>query len=181
MHPVQVPHPRPSRYEAPVDVAGALDLLALHGERARPIAGGTDLFLEIERGGRAPFDVLVDTTRIADFNSITAVGDRIVLGGGVTHNDVIASPLAVDRLLPLAQACLEIGAPALRNRATVAGNVVTASPANDTISALLALDATVTLTSNAGARELALDDFITGFRTTDRRPDELVTAISPAG
>jgi xanthine dehydrogenase iron-sulfur cluster and FAD-binding subunit A len=179
MHPVQVPHPRPSRYEAPVDLAGALDLLARHGERARPIAGGTDLFLEIERGGREPFDVLVDTTRIAGFNSITAAGDRIVLAGGVTHNDVIASPLAVDRLLPLAQACLEIGAPALRNRATVAGNVVTASPANDTISALLALDAVVTLASNAGARELALDDFITGFRTTDRRPDELVTAIAP--
>jgi xanthine dehydrogenase iron-sulfur cluster and FAD-binding subunit A len=179
MHPVQVRHRRPSRYEAPVDVDHALELLARYGDRARPIAGGTDLLLEIERGGREPFDVLVDTSRIAGFRQVTDDGERVVLGGGVTHNDVIASALAVDRLRPLAQACLEIGAPALRNRATVAGNVVTGSPANDTISALLALDATVTLTSVDGSRVVALDEFITGFREVGRRPDELVTAISP--
>jgi xanthine dehydrogenase iron-sulfur cluster and FAD-binding subunit A len=123
--------------------------------------------------------VLVDTTRIAGFGEVGVDGNRIRLGGGVTHNDVVTTPLIVKAALPLAQACLEIGAPALRNRATVAGNLVTASPANDTLSALFALDATVTLRSPSGTRELPVTEFVTGFRETQRRPDELVVAISP--
>jgi xanthine dehydrogenase iron-sulfur cluster and FAD-binding subunit A len=179
MHHVQVPFPQPARYVAPVELDDALAVLAEHGELARPIAGGTDLLLEIERGGRPPFEVLVDTTRIAGFGEIRVDDERIHLGGGVTHNDVVTTPSIVEAALPLAQACLEIGSPSLRNRATVAGNVVTASPANDTLSALLALDATVTLRSASGSRELPVAEFVTGFRETDRRPDELVVAVSP--
>lgn len=179
MHEVQVAHERPVRYEAPTSMDAALSILAEHGEGARPIAGGTDLLLEIERGVRSGIEVLVDTTRIADLCEIVPTGDRLALGGGVTHNDVVTSRLAVERLRPLAQACWEIGSPALRNRATVAGNVITASPANDTISALLALDATITLASAAGTRQVPIGEFITGFRQTARRADELVTTVSP--
>ncbi len=88
---------------------------------------------------------------------------------------------SVDRgkAFPLARACWEVGAPQIRNRATVAGNVITASPANDAITPLMALGATVTVESAArGSRTLPLGQFITGFRKVDLAPDELLTRIS---
>ncbi|MCP5029687.1 MAG: 2Fe-2S iron-sulfur cluster binding domain-containing protein [Actinomycetia bacterium] len=177
LHEVQRAGQRITRYEAPTSLAGALDLLAEHGSRARPVAGGTDLLVELDRGVRPGVDVLIDLGRIPGLDEITISDDTIELGSLVTHHQVVASDGCRIGATPLAQACREVGSAQLRNRATVAGNIVTASPANDTISALLALDASVELTSATGSRVLGLDEFITGFRTTALRPAELVTAI----
>ena len=177
LHEVQRSGQTITTHETPATIEEALALLQRYGPRARPIAGGTDLLIELDRGVRPGTDVLIDLGRIPGLNVIAADDFGIELGALVTHNQVVASELCRTTALPLTQACLEVGSPQLRNRATIAGNLMTASPANDTISALLALDATVTLTSTRGVRSLPIAKFLTGFRTTDLAPDELLTAI----
>ncbi|MDH3682815.1 MAG: FAD binding domain-containing protein [Acidimicrobiia bacterium] len=179
LHHVQRPPTRVPRYTAPTTLAAAFEILDAGGDRVRPIAGGSDLLVELDRGEHHDATTLLDLTRIEGLDAIThdPEAGTLRLGALVTHNQVVADPVCVDRALPLAQACLEVGSAQLRNRATVVGNVVTASPANDTISALLALGATVELTSSTGSRHVPIAEFITGFRRTQRRPDELVTAL----
>lgn len=165
-------------YHTPQTLHEALNLLAEYKTQARLVAGGTDLIVEIERGVRSP-RVVIDITHLSGLDQITLDGqNRIHLGPLVTHNQVVASHLCRERAFPLVKACWEVGAPQIRNRGTVAGNLVTASPANDTISPLRALEAAVTLQSLRGTRTLSLADFFRGVRKTALEPDEMVVDIS---
>jgi len=165
-------------YLRPTSLEEALLLLQREGNLARLIAGGTDVMVELQRGVK-PTSRLIDLTGLAaELDFIEDRGDRLVFGGLTTHNAVLASPLFRRDALPLVQACIEVGAPQIRTRATVAGNVVTSSPANDTIAALYALDAEIELLSVDGARTLPIEEFCTGFRTTALRPNELIRSIS---
>lgn len=167
------------RYFTPDSMQVALELLAQHCDHARIVAGATDLILELERGLRPEVKTLIDITRIPGLDRIE-IDERgwIHIGPLVTHNHVAGSSMVIDRAFALAQACWGVGAPQIRNRGTVAGNLITASPANDSIPPLMVFGAQVTLTSAHGERAVPLDEFFTGVRQTVMRKDELLTDIT---
>src|SRR6266566_1498193 len=142
-------------YLQPTTLEEALHLLHQHGARARIVAGGTDVMVELQRGIK-PTSTLIDITNLRSLKYVRVEDGIVRLGGLATHNDVLASRQCIEAALPLAQACIEIGAPQIRNRGTIAGNLVTASPANDTIAPLMALNAELALTSLSGERIVPL-------------------------
>ena len=166
------------RFVTATTVEQALSLLAEHGQEARIINGGTDLIVEIEHRMRSP-KVVIDVSRISGLDSIRLENGIFHLGAGVTYNQAVAHNELVEKAFPLASACWQVGSPQIRNRATIAGNLVTASPAGDAIPPLIAMGVRVTVQSQQrGRRDVALEQFVLGVRRTVLEPDELVTGVS---
>jgi len=177
LHPVQSHRLDLRRYIAPADLPEALALLEELGSGARLVAGGSDLLLELARGEHQDVNTLIDISRLPGLSLIEEEAGHLVIGAGVTHNQAASSLAVVSHALALAQACWEVASPQLRNRATIVGNVVTASPANDTISALRALGTEVEIVSSHGSRSVDLVDFHPGVRQTVLAPGEMVVAL----
>jgi carbon-monoxide dehydrogenase medium subunit len=178
MHEVQLRGARLRRHLTPSSVDEAVGLLASVGPSGRVIAGGTDLLLELDRRQRPDVDTLIDITAIPGLDQIRVDETGLHIGALTTHNQVVGSDAAWQRATPLAQACREVASPQLRNQATVVGNVVTASPANDTITPLRALGTSIDVISTDGERTIDLADFHTGVRRTTLRPGEIVTGLT---
>jgi CO/xanthine dehydrogenase FAD-binding subunit len=149
-------------------------VLALAAGPAQVLSGGTDFYPAL--GDRPVRGSVVDVSGLGELRGVTTEENWIRIGGLTTWSEVIRTPLprCFDALKAAAR---EVGSVQIQNRGTVAGNLCNASPAADGVPPLLALDAEVELVSKAGARRLLLAEFIVGNRKTQRRADELLTAV----
>lgn len=138
------------------------------------LSGGTDFYPAL--GDRVVHEPVMDISGLRELRGISSPDNYYRIGGLTTWSDVIRAPLprCFDALKSAAR---EVGSVQIQNRGTVAGNLCNASPAADGIPPLLALDAEVELASCQGTRRIPLAQFIVGNRKTQRRPDEILTAI----
>jgi CO/xanthine dehydrogenase FAD-binding subunit len=156
----------------------ALQIKSAHPE-AMPIAGGTDVMVEINLDRNRPA-ALIDLTRISELAEWGMEAGSLRIGAGVTYARVIDE---LGAFLPgLAMASRTVGSPQIRNRGTVGGNLGSASPAGDAHPPLLASNAVVELASVAGSRRLPANEFFTGPKQNAMKKDELIAAflVEPA-
>jgi|CXWL01.1.fsa_nt_gi CO/xanthine dehydrogenase FAD-binding subunit len=169
------------RYLAPADLVQALAALADSGG-ATVLAGGTDLMPQVRAGRVPPARTLLNIRRVAGLDAIVLEGGRLHLGALTTVATLLTHPLVRAHAPLLALAADHFASDQIRNAATVGGNICNASPAGDLLTPLLALDAEVELASLAGdgsvaRRVLPIDGFFTAPGRTQRRADELLTAV----
>jgi carbon-monoxide dehydrogenase medium subunit len=164
-------------YERPESLAEAVGILAEHGPDARLLAGGTDLIIRLRDGTIRP-RVVVDVKRIAELDDgIRETEAGLAIGARATMTAIGADERIRRDFTALAEAAAVVGAVQIRNRATLAGNICNASPAADTVPALLTFDAVVVAAGPGGTRRIALDDLLVSSGVTTLARDELVTAI----
>ena len=140
------------------------------------VAGGTNLVPDV-LFGRKKISCAVDISRLDELRFIEEADGKIRIGAMSTITDLLDSALIRVAASPLYESALEFAGPLVRNRASVAGNLMDASPAADLAPPLLAQDAVVELASTKGERSLPLSDFFLDYRKTAVRPEELVTTI----
>jgi CO/xanthine dehydrogenase FAD-binding subunit len=164
--------------ESPTRLEAALALLAdTGGPPWRPLAGGTDLMVQITGELGEPPERILDIWGLDELRGIAVDGDALVIGALSTYAEIRSSPVVAEFVPALVEAAATIGAAQIQNRGTIGGNAINASPAGDTLPLLLALGATFVLGSVHGERDVGADDFWLTYRTTARRDDELLLRI----
>jgi len=173
--------PRPSlaieisdqKYFRPATLAEALQLRKTHPE-ALIVNGATDVGLRITIGHEI-LSTILDLSGVAELGVLESAGDDLVIGAGVRLTDLMDG--IATRHTALQGMLRWFGSNQIRNLATLGGNLGTASPIGDSLPALIASRARVRVASSGGARELAMSEFVLGYRKTASRPDELITAV----
>lgn len=164
-------------YHDPGSTSDALALLKDHGAESAVLSGGTDLLVAIRSGLTKPRHV-IDLKGIDELHTLSwSDTEGLSIGACVTVNDLVESPIVQEKFPVLYAAGSELATFQLRNRATVIGNIVTASPCGDMSSPLLVHGGQVMLSSSRGERQMPLREFITGVKRTLIRPDEIVSRI----
>jgi len=163
-------------YVSAKDVAHAMALLGEHGAKAKILAGGTDLLVELKHAVHNP-EIIVDVSRLRELSDIAIADDGLHIGALATHTDIMNSPIVCGMFPALVEAAHSIGAVQTRNLGTLGGNLITCVPSMDSGPALLALDAAVTVASSAGRRRMPLADLFVGPRKTSLKPGDLLVDI----
>ncbi len=160
---------------SPTSLREAYGLLA--ADRWRPIAGGTDLMVQLTGELGEPPDRILDLWAIEELRGIRHESDALVIGALTTYADLRRSPIVAEFLPALTAAAATIGAAQIQNRGTVGGNIANASPAGDTLPIWLATDAEIVVGSARGERGVAAANFWPAYRRTACGDDELVLAV----
>ena len=160
----------------PQTLSEALEMLAKGTPGVVPLAGGTNVIVDL-RSRRSHPEALMDLGELAELQGIRVDDGYVIVGSGTTIAQLMANPLIAEHGSPLGEAAAALGNPLIRNRATVAGNLVDASPAADMAPPLLTLNAEVSLMSQEGTRTVPLQDFFVGPNETTLLPTELLVAI----
>jgi carbon-monoxide dehydrogenase medium subunit len=163
-------------YQRPADLNAALALLADAGGTTKIIAGGQSLGPMLNLRLVEP-DLIVDISGLSELKQAERRGDELVIGACITHGDIEDGRIPDVTRGAMQRVAGAIAYRAVRNRGTIGGSLSHADPAADWISALAALGAKVTLRSPAGARDLAIADFVTGALESALRPGEIVEAV----
>ena len=160
---------------SPATLSEALALCAEGGWR--PLAGGTDLMVQLEADVAEPPERVLDLSRIDELRGISTDGYDVLIGAMTTYTELRDSPVISARLHALSEVAATVGAAQIQNRGTIGGNICNASPAGDTLPVLLAVDAVFECASTTGVREVPAREFWTGYRQTALRDDELLVRI----
>ena len=164
-------------YEAPSTLAEALKIMKAHGDKARPICGGTDLLIQMRAGVRQP-DFVVDIKRIKEMREIKFnAKSGLRLGAAVACIDVAENPEMRRRYPGLTEAAHLIGSLQIQNRASVGGNLCNGSPAADTTPALIALRARARIAGPRSEREVPVEEFVVSPGRTVLKPGELLVQL----
>ncbi|MCB2153320.1 FAD binding domain-containing protein [bacterium] len=161
----------------PRSLGEALELKQQWGADARPVVGGTDLLVKIRDGIVAPKAIL-DLSRVPELRRFERREDAFVFGAAVTAERCIRDAWIHEHFPALWRASQWLGGPQMQHVGTLGGNLANASPAADTVPALMVAGAVVKLTSLRGSRTLAIEDFLVGPGRTRIEPDELIEEIS---
>jgi CO/xanthine dehydrogenase FAD-binding subunit len=160
---------------SPGSLAEAYQRMAEGGYR--PLAGGTDLMVQLEADVTEPPAAVLDLWRLDDLRGVGYDGYDVSIGALTTYTELRQSPVIRARLPALEEASATVGAAQIQNRGTIGGNICNASPAGDALPVLLAVDATFDIGSMAGERTVPAREFWTGYRQTALRDDELLLRI----
>jgi carbon-monoxide dehydrogenase medium subunit len=164
-------------YVRPATVDEAVAALSAGGEDAKVLGGGQSLMPVLRLRMGAP-SVLVDTTRIDELKGIADTGDAIVIGAGVTHDEVERSPLVREHVGLLAKATAAVADRQIRHRGTLGGALAHADPAGDQPGTALALDASFTIAGPGGRRTVPAASFFVDYFTTAVQPDEILVSVA---
>ena len=163
-------------FHRPADLTEACEIMAEFGPKAKLLAGGTDLLVNMKHKRLKP-DHVVSLDGVEELAGISGNGRGITIGAGTTIAGLVAGELLQRKAHILVQAGANLGSPLIRNRATLGGNLSSARPAADTAPPLMALGASVELASKSGTRTVPLDEFFLGPGQSVIRPDEVMVRI----
>lgn len=163
-------------YARATSVANALELLAVHGEKARVLSGGQSLIPAMNLRLVVP-DVVVDIGELAELRGIAVKGETLVIGALTRHADLLKSSDIVKCAPLLAAAVAHIAHPAIRNRGTIGGSLAQADPASELPACMLALGASIVVRGPGGERRIPAEEFFTGIYETKLGPQDLLVAV----